>query len=111
MKIMSEYNMDYVPDKVERYGTGEDEPELDCGSSYDYDDGYDPEMTREQFSEILAGYEADNAGLKATLLAVCGHYVRTVPGRASRLAWTVAALVKYGFVFVPDLRNPGWYVQ
>lgn len=104
---MNGYDTNYIPDKLELYGSGEDGQEYGFG----YDDGYDPEMSREQFSEILAGYEAQNAGLKAALLAVCNHYVRSVPGRASRLAWTVTAMAEHGFVFVPDLRNLGWYAQ
>lgn len=64
---------DYIPDKAELYGNGQDEDE------YDYTVGHEPEMTQEEFSEILSGYKDEIGGLKKSLSSVCNYYSQPGP--------------------------------
>ena len=86
---------DYVPDKAERFGAGPDDREMD----YDYTTGHEPEMSQEEFSEILSGYSSEIIGLKKSLSSVCNYYGQPGP-RDPSLAGLVSALAARGMFLV-----------
>ena len=93
---------DYIPDKYELYGYGEDEmDELE----EDYERGHEPEMTQEEFSSILEGYQNEIDSLKAALAAVCVYYGQDDHRKDSTLARLVSTLMERGMIFVAD---PYW---
>lgn len=83
---------DYIPDKTELYGNGQDE-------EYDYSIGHEPELTQEEFSELLTGYTAEISGLKKSLSSVCNYYSQPGP-RDPSLAGLVSALAARGMFLV-----------
>lgn len=85
---------DYIPDKTELYGNGQDE-------EYDYTIGHEPELTQEEFSELLAGYTAEIGSLKESLSSVCGYYSQPGP-RDPSLAGLASALAARGMFLVLD---------
>lgn len=84
---------DYVPDKAELYGNGANEDE------YDYSIGHEPEMSQEEFSEILSGYTAEIDALKKSLSSVCNYYSQPGP-RDPSLAGLASALAARGMFLV-----------
>lgn len=89
---------DYIPDKTELYGNGQDE-------EYDYSIGHEPELTQEEFSELLTGYTAEISGLKKSLSSVCNYYSQPGP-RDPSLAGLVSALAARGMFLVLDPVGP-----
>lgn len=92
---------DYVPDKAERFGAGPDDSEID----YDYTIGHEPEMSQEEFSEILSGYSSEISGLKKSLSSVCCYYSQPGP-RDPSLAGLASALAARGMFLVLDPVGP-----
>lgn len=84
---------DYIPDKAELYGNGVDKDE------YDYTIGHEPEMTQEEFSEILSGYSSEINGLKASLASLSNYYGQPGP-RDPSLAGLASALAARGMFLV-----------
>lgn len=84
---------DYIPDKTELYGNGVNEDE------YDYSIGHEPEMSQEEFSEILSGYTAAIGGLKASLASLSDYYGQPGP-RDPSLAGLASALAARGMFLV-----------
>lgn len=84
---------DYIPDKTELYGNGVNEDD------YDYTIGHEPEMTQEEFSEILSGYTAEIGGLKASLASLSDYYGQPGP-RDPSLAGLASALAARGMFLV-----------
>lgn len=84
---------DYIPDKTELYGNGVNEDD------YDYTIGHEPEMTQEEFSEILSGYTAEIGALKKSLASLSNYYGQPGP-RDPSLAGLASALAARGMFLV-----------
>lgn len=89
---------DYIPDKTELYGNGQDE-------EYDFSIGHEPEMTQEEFSTILEGYKDEISGLKASLASLSNYYGQPGP-RDPSLAGLASALAARGMFLVLDPVGP-----